>query len=40
MEIFEQEDVQKSIKRAKREVRERETHSFHSGQEAIEWLKK
>ncbi|MDP2208739.1 MAG: hypothetical protein Q8K98_08185 [Bacteroidota bacterium] len=40
MEIFEQEDVQKSIKRAKREIRAGETRSFRSGQEAIEWLRR
>lgn len=40
MEIFEQEDVQKSIKRAKREVRAGKTRSFSRRQEAIEWLRK
>lgn len=40
MEIFEQEDVRKSIKRAKREVSAGETRPFRSGQEAIEWLRK
>lgn len=40
MEIFEQEHVQKSIKRAKREVRAGKTRSFSSAQEAIEWLRK
>lgn len=40
MEIFEHEHIQKSIKRAKREVRSGRIRSFSSAQEAIEWLRK
>lgn len=39
MEIFEQEDVQRSIRKSKQQVREGKAKSFRNANEAIEWLK-
>ncbi len=39
MEIYKQEDVQKSLKKSKRQVREGKGKSFTSAYTAIQWLR-
>jgi hypothetical protein len=38
-EIYEQKEVQRSLKRARKDVASGRTRSFHRADEAIEWLK-
>ena len=40
MEIFSQSDTQKSIKRAKEDIKKGEVKFFDSAEDAIEWLEK
>ncbi|MBI3193777.1 MAG: hypothetical protein HYZ34_04810 [Ignavibacteriae bacterium] len=38
MEIYEQEDVQQSLKRAKKQVQDKKTKAFKDIEQAIQWL--
>ena len=38
IEILEQEDVRNSIKRAKKNIRDGKTRTFHDADKAISWL--
>ncbi len=40
IEIFTQNDVQKSIKRARKEITEGKTETFQHADEAVRWLRK
>ena len=40
MDIYTQKDVQRSLRRAKKEITEGKTNSFTSISEALRWLKK
>ncbi|MBI5217178.1 MAG: hypothetical protein HY960_15585 [Ignavibacteriae bacterium] len=38
MEIYEQDDVQQSLKRAKKQIQDKKTKSFKNVEQAIQWL--
>jgi hypothetical protein len=40
MEIYEQKEVQRSLRRARKDVGSGRTRSFHRASEAIAWLKR